>query len=397
MLENEFIDLLNICINDCLAKQSYSKDTNWEQIREISNKQDMEALIYYCVREKYSDLIDRNLIDNWKKASFYSVIFMNKFMKYTYRVFQLFQEKDIDFIALKGLYLRYLYPNPDLRTMSDIDILVHEEDLDRINEILITLGYENKGKGDHDVKYILNNRHCIEVHWTLDKESLKSKEGIYSKEVWNRTIEFSFFDITIKGLGYEDLLAYLCFHMASHMYRAGFGLRQLCDLVLLVNKKYDVIDWNIFLDKIKEGNLLKFTSVIFKLCNYLFNMKVVDELNNSIDISDEELDNLASYIINSGVYGSEQVTDKLGNGVIFNTRGASLINKVKSMISFIFIKPSQLDEKYNYAKKNAMLLPVAWTHRAILFIKKAKAQNKSIFSAIKSTKEKGDILNMLDL
>lgn len=126
-------------------------------------------------------------------------------------------------------------------------------------------------------------------------------------------------------------------------------------------------------------------------------MKVVDELNNSIDISDEELDNLASYIINSGVYGSEQVTDKLGNGVIFNTRGASLINKVKSMISFIFIKPSQLDEKYNYAKKNAMLLPVAWTHRAILFIKKAKAQNKSIFSAIKSTKEKGDILNMLDL
>ena len=60
-----------------------------------------------------------------------------KFIKFTCRIFCLFQEKNIDFIVLKGIYLRYLYPNPDLRTMSDIDILVHKEDLDKISEILL--------------------------------------------------------------------------------------------------------------------------------------------------------------------------------------------------------------------------------------------------------------------
>lgn len=37
----------------------------------------------------------------------------------------------IDYIPLKGSVLCNLYPAPEMRTSSDIDVLVHEEDLER--------------------------------------------------------------------------------------------------------------------------------------------------------------------------------------------------------------------------------------------------------------------------
>ena len=38
-------------------------------------------------------------------------------------------------------------------------------------------------------------------------------------------------------------------HMAAHLAATGFGVRQICDLVLLVEKKGDEIDWNKFIKK----------------------------------------------------------------------------------------------------------------------------------------------------
>ncbi len=41
-------------------------------------------------------------------------------------------EVQIQHIPLKGAVLRYLYPAPEMRTSVDIDVLVHEEDLERV-------------------------------------------------------------------------------------------------------------------------------------------------------------------------------------------------------------------------------------------------------------------------
>ena len=38
---------------------------------------------------------------------------------------------EIPYVPLKGAVLQYLYPDPNMRTSGDIDILTREEDLDR--------------------------------------------------------------------------------------------------------------------------------------------------------------------------------------------------------------------------------------------------------------------------
>ena len=39
----------------------------------------------------------------------------------------------------------------------------------------------------------------------------------------------------------EDLLVYLCIHMAKHFINSGFGIRQVCDVLLLVEQRSSLL------------------------------------------------------------------------------------------------------------------------------------------------------------
>ena len=59
-----------------------------------------------------------------------------------------FEEEKIPFIPLKGSVIRQYYPEPWLRTSCDIDILVHEEDIERAIAVLTDKnGYTLEKKG----------------------------------------------------------------------------------------------------------------------------------------------------------------------------------------------------------------------------------------------------------
>lgn len=59
------------------------------------------------------------------------------------------EKAQISYIPLKGAVLRHLYPEKNLRTSCDIDLLVHEEDIDETIEII----ENNTGFGKGKVRY----------------------------------------------------------------------------------------------------------------------------------------------------------------------------------------------------------------------------------------------------
>ena len=59
---------------------------------------------------------------------------------------EVFTEKQIPFLPLKGSVLREEYPEPWLRTSGDIDILVHEQDVKRASQVLMEIcGFSREG------------------------------------------------------------------------------------------------------------------------------------------------------------------------------------------------------------------------------------------------------------
>lgn len=138
----------------------------------------------------------------------------------------------IPYIFLKGAFVRDLYPEAWMRTSSDIDILVHSEDLERAVEIIeAKTDYKMDKKGYHDVSMLSDYFH-LELHFSL-KENSEEIDSLLSK-VWKYAIPI--------GKGSQNVLTpeYQIFHVVAHMsyhfLHSGLGVRPFIDLWLLRNK-----------------------------------------------------------------------------------------------------------------------------------------------------------------
>jgi hypothetical protein len=170
-------------------------------------------------------------------------------------ILQAFEQANIQSLALKGIALAHLvYPQPGLRPMRDMDLLVHEEDLQRAQQTLIKLGYRID---DQQAKTLPPNHHHIasmglemegmtlnvELHHRLYPDVRYYPSLSYS-DLASKAVAFQIDGLAANTLGYEDLL--------EHVYRHALGppllgsnLRYvwIADLVSLVEKFAAQIDW----------------------------------------------------------------------------------------------------------------------------------------------------------
>lgn len=89
-------------------------------------------------------------------------------------------EEQIPYIPLKGSVLRNLYPAPDMRTSSDIDVLVHEEDIDKaVDAIESATNFEMDHRAYHDIS-MLNKSVHLELHFSI-KENDENLDSVLSR------------------------------------------------------------------------------------------------------------------------------------------------------------------------------------------------------------------------
>ena len=81
-----------------------------------------------------------------------------------------FPALQIPFLPLKGSLLRSMYPKPEMRTMCDLDILLHKEDLEKAGQWLKENGFEQEEGFDHDVPYTKLPYLHVELHYRLFSE-----------------------------------------------------------------------------------------------------------------------------------------------------------------------------------------------------------------------------------
>lgn len=165
--------------------------------------------------------------------------------------------ENIPVILLKGAHLaEFVYKDIALRPMSDMDILVKEEDLSKTIRIAFDAGYqlmetkiserENTRFGiAPDAKHFKTLCHpeskCIlEIHCSIASEV--SPFGISPSVLWRNSQPDALNKNPVFLLCPEDLIIHLCLH-ASYDDLFGYGLGSLYDIAITI-KYYDKkIDW----------------------------------------------------------------------------------------------------------------------------------------------------------
>ncbi len=207
------------------------------------------------------------------------------------RLCVLLEEGEIPFIPLKGAVIRPYYPAAWMRTSCDIDVLVHEEDVDRaISLISAAFGIEDAGERHyHDVSLFLDRDVHLELHFNI-QENIPTMDAVLTR-VW----EYSH---PVEGKVYhcvqtpEFLLFHQVAHAAYHFVKGGCGIRPFMDWWLL--KRTLSYDAKVLEALLSEAALSDFAAAMDALSHVWFS----GEAHTDVTLEME------AYLLGAGIYGS---------------------------------------------------------------------------------------------
>jgi hypothetical protein len=159
----------------------------------------------------------------------------------------------IDVVVLKGAFLaQAVYPDPALRAMSDVDLLVRERDLERAASALRAMGWREGDAlpaGGHQLPTFDREGVQVELHWTIEDDG--APFAIDIDGLWARAVPASIGRARALALAPEDLLLHLCLHTAyGHGWKQfDGGLRHLADIDAVVRHYGPAFDWDAFVDR----------------------------------------------------------------------------------------------------------------------------------------------------
>ena len=119
---------------------------------------DIETYISFAIQQQIETLLitgarlNNNLIPNKVKQHYYAHVFASKQqLDILQRLCAAFEQHSIDYLPLKGAILKSMYPSAELRSMSDIDILIKPEQYDSIKSVMLLLGFSEGIESDHEI------------------------------------------------------------------------------------------------------------------------------------------------------------------------------------------------------------------------------------------------------
>lgn len=405
IMQFQLIELLSAAIHERKIEINSVEKIKWKSIIEEAEAHNVKGLLYSAInKSECLKYVDKEILKQWKRDTLFTGVYQLEHIRQISKVLKVFNKENIPVIVLKGLVVREIYPKPELRSMSDADILVKKEDLNSIKKLLIDLGYTQSGTTEAHIVFEHKDHYAIEVHWTLTDMRYFKGQPVFENQIWENTIKVNVGDSEALSLSFENLVIHLCIHMAVHSVSSGFGIRQLCDLVLLVEKKGSLIDWPSFLNKIKKCGIEKFTISLFLVCRQLFNMTIPQELNNIILVEEGILKLLINDIFSSGVYGTRSITRMFGNQLGYDLHNLNSLNSVsivKKFIMILFPPNKKLTDRYSYARKYNILIPIAWIHHLGIGVFKKEysfiSKIKFLVSTVYTSKRKNKLLQQLEL
>lgn len=253
-------ELLNLCAcishhprQRVLLNQAFESFTRWDKLLHRAESQGMVPLLHHhltraelkppeecarglrflCLRHKHANAL---LLEELRNT------------------LSILEERGIPSLILKGGALStILYPEPGLRPMRDIDIMLEKADAEQLYCILLNRGF-SPSPGERQKEYyhlpslyrtIGTARICIELHHGLFPEDPPYYQERSFTELFDKSESFSVDGVTAHCFGTEDMLWHLYLHgLRAPLTFEPYKLISIADIVSLVKKRADDIDWD---------------------------------------------------------------------------------------------------------------------------------------------------------
>ena len=333
------------------------------EIYNISKAHDVSHIVGSAL-SKNNMLGDDDISKKFKKQMFLAYYRYERINYAFDQICELFENEKIIFVPLKGSIIRDMYPEPWMRMSCDIDILVHEADIDKATKILTDkAGFSVDGeKNYHDISLFSSDNVHLELHFSI-KEAQDNIDLLLSK-VWDYCIPTEENKYRYKFTN-EYFIFHQIAHMSYHFLNGGCGIKPFMDLRIL-NEKFEY-DAEKVRQLCKECNIDTFYDNVTHLTNVWFGNEEHTELTLKMQ----------SFLISGGVYGT--VENRIS--VESKRKGGKLSYAVKR----VFMPYTDMKKRYPILEKYWIMLPICHVMRWCKLLSKGKFE--------RSVKELGMIKN----
>lgn len=298
-------------------KEILKEELNWELIVGELLHHRLGGYFYMALPEEYRKKLNKEV----RKAFETIITAQKKQVKETYEILQPiideFDKNNIRYAGLKGVIYNATMYEIGIRRTNDTDLLVLEEDLNKLDKILRERGYiqtlmkngefkeaSRKEKmiqimNYHDlIPYMkllpeesLSDRHEIDINFQFD-----SKENDITKKIFDigtETYESEY--LRIKGLPWKSNLAHLCIHFyreASNTLwtkrRRDMVLYKVVDIMNMIrylkDKKEDINEWPQFMESLGLSKPAYYTLYVV---SEFYDDPLIKSWMNNININDK--------------------------------------------------------------------------------------------------------------
>ena len=315
------------------------------ELSAIADKHDVINLLAWGLRQ--NALVAEN--DTDVERDVFKAVYRYEQINYELdRLCEALESFEIPFVPLKGSVIRKYYPEPWMRTSCDIDIFVHENDVEKAAEMLANnCGYAYECKTSHDVSFYSKSGVHVELHYALVEDGIAKASSNVLKSVWDHIT-------AIDGYKYRCEMSdkmfyfYHVAHMAKHFENGGCGIRSFIDLWLLDN--LDGADKIKRDELLEQGGLLEFAESARRLSRVWFESAEADYLSQQME----------AYVLRGGVYGINE------NRIAVQQHKKG--GRIRYALSKIFLSYDEIKFHYPILQKHRWLTPLFEVRRWIKLI-----------------------------
>lgn len=314
----------------------------------------------------------------------YRLLFLTKY------VVGLLKEQGIPVIVLKGVATAGLYCVPELRKSGDVDLLVPEETQEkRLVSIMLAAGFKvaEEQHANHHTVFASPEGINVEVHTMLSEpfayKKINQAVKKHMSECWEHMQMENIMGVQLPVLDKPFHAYELLLHMLQHFVYAGFGLKLLCDWVVIWRMQWSSEEKALFAKLVEESGLTKFAEAVTCVC-----IKYLGLESNGYtwtSVSDDMADNFLREVLDAEDFG------KADNSRMVMMSGTGLWAYVKEF-------HHQMHLNFPRAGKCFLFWPVLWMITLVRFlINNHKVRKTSAGKVLKEAQRRSKLMEQLRL
>jgi len=219
---------------------------DWTLLCAVTHRCRIAPVIYQCLRSVSLPMPPD--VMTWFRVQYYDTVARNLALLQELReLLGWLADAEIPVIVLKGPVLAH-FGLGAARIFHDLDILIRDGDLQRVDSILHRHGHRRAPGPPHDFhraysRPTASGRRVVEVHFDISDRPRTYRPDIPG--IWDRSRIETIFDLPMRVPDLSDQLLLTIMQLPHHHWE----MRLLVDVWQLVLRWGDGIDWRVFLDR----------------------------------------------------------------------------------------------------------------------------------------------------